>query len=146
MGIDSLNDITLQNKINTTIDYCYNEACLTGKYSIWWDKMKDRITTLVRTCEGAKIAQLKRDIITDEMIVNPSSGQTQDVIDRTKARIKARCTDKRQDDYLVNKSMDQLEGSKMTRYQFRTKNITTYISSQVAKIKDKLGQVHLIVE
>ena len=38
--------------------------------------------------------------------------------------------------------MDQLEGSKMTRCRFRTNNITTYIlSSQVAKIKDKLGQV-----
>ena len=29
----------------------------------------------------------------------------------------------------------------MTRYQFRTKNITTYISSQVAKVKNKLGHV-----
>ena len=75
------------------------------------------------------------------MIVNPSSGHPQGVIDRAKECIKARVTKKRQDDYLVNKSMDQLEGSKMTRYQFRTKNFTTYISSQVAKVKNKLGQI-----
>ena len=39
--------------------------------------------------------------------------------------------------------MDQLEGSKLTRFQFRAKQFTTYVSSQVSKVRDTEGHTHI---
>ena len=61
---------------------------------------------------------------------------------KAKNRIKARNQEKRQMSYLINKSMDQLEGSKLTRFQFRVKHFTSYISSQVSNVKDVTGHIH----
>ena len=129
MGIPSINDTTLQHQIISIINHCYTEACITNKYTIWWDKMKYRISVLVCTYEDAKVTRLKRNVKIDETIVHPNSGHSREEVLKAKKRIKDRNTDKRQTEYLINKSLDQIEGAKMTRFQFRINSVTTYLSS-----------------
>ena len=144
MNIDSTNDTVLRKKLTNIIDYCYTQACITNQYTKWWDDMKSRISIMVRTYEDAKVSQLKSQTKTDELIVNPSNGHSKEIVDQAKKRIKTRNQEKRQTSYLINKSVDQLEGSKLTRFQFRVKHFTSYIlSSQVSKIKDATGQLHI---
>ena len=56
--------------------------------------MKSRISIMVRTYEDAKVFQLKSQIKTDELIVNPSNGHTKEIVDKAKNRIKTRNQEK----------------------------------------------------
>ena len=129
MNIDSINDPILKTKVNSIIDYCYTQALITNQYTKWWDDMKYRIKVMIRTFEDAKASQLKSQVRADELIVKPSNGHTKEMVEQAKNRIKARNQKHRHSNYLINKSMDQLEGSKLTRFQFRAKQFTTYGTS-----------------
>ena len=73
--------------------------------------MKSRISVLVRTYEDAKVTRLKHEVKIDETIVNPSSGHSREEVLKAKKRIKDRNTDTRQTEYLINTSLDQIEGA-----------------------------------
>ena len=96
---------------------------------------------MVRTYEDAKASQFKSQIRSDELIIKPCNGHPKETVDLAKNRIRARNQEKRQTSYLINKSMDQLEGSKLTRFQFRVKHFTSYLSSQVSRVKDAAGHI-----
>ena len=141
MNIDSTNDTILRKKVTSIIDYCYTQACITNQYTKWWDDMKYRISVMIRTYEDAKASQFKAQVKSDELIIKPCNGHPKETVDLAKNRIRARNQEKRQTNYLINKSMDQLEGSKLTRFQFRVKHFTSYLSSQVSRVKDAAGHI-----
>ena len=99
--------------------------------------MKHKIATLIRNYEHNNAQIRKRNERDDQHIVSPDSGYDQQTKKKAKERIKQRRKNSRRNEFIQNKIADNAEGSRLTRFQFRVKMYKTFISSQIARVKDK---------